>query len=896
LNDKLLLKDKQKTILTYLCSFFLPALIMMFAFLTVGVFWGGPKSTLLVDGKLQYVAFFSEYARQLKNFAPPFFSRYMGPGQAFFGTWAYYLSSPINLLLVLFPESRVLDAIYLITLVKIGLCGLSFNVFVQRGLKIQNLSSILFSTAYALCSTVIYNADNLQWLDGIIWLPIIVLGIERIYERGRCAYLPFVLTILIISNFYSAALCAPFCVLYVIYVMVRSSRDGFIGKRGAFFGKVLVSALFGVGMAAVVLLPVYSSLQSDMNLIGQDFPKLELSANPLISMAEMTLARNGAISQLGQPKIYSSLLCLVLIPLFARAKRISRRYKWISFGFLFLLFTVFHVSSLNFLFHCMDFVLWYPFRYAFVFSFFLIKMGAEGYRDGNSHYVKNKKICVMVYLVFFIFYLLPISILGYPDELRISLVIILLNMIFFALYMVIPEMKRGSTILLLAVLAMELFLNSAYINRNIDEFARYTQYEGWTHRREQIEQIVSENRGDGDVNRIAIRTNTLTANDPALLGIEGIDYFSSMGKSEMTHTLRRMGYIMYVSYICDISDNGGNYIADALLGIEGQVFEESAIRIMSIPPSVFPLRHQGDQSIHNPLVYKKTPVHLSGAFGVKESVLSFSEDAYGNDPIAYNDALLSAMTGKDVSTCQPIPNLLTVVNANKIMLEKGVIAYSQVNQEKPGHVKVRLTGEGEGFPLFVDLKLLFNFDGAYGVCHIYLEEEGKRQLIRGIDMTPVFTHLCIGEFSENATVDIDIEFHGTIFFNDPLDTYSQSIDEVQKSIEPLLQNQAEFEWTGSSSARILTQNDSGDILFVSLPFDTGWTATMDGEAAEVLDVAGGFIGLRMPEGAHEYRLSFIPNGLKEGFGIAVVSFVFALAWVFVLYRKRSAVSEKKMHE
>jgi uncharacterized membrane protein YfhO len=108
------------------------------------------------------------------------------------------------------------------------------------------------------------------------------------------------------------------------------------------------------------------------------------------------------------------------------------------------------------------------------------------------------------------------------------------------------------------------------------------------------------------------------------------------------------------------------------------------------------------------------------------------------------------------------------------------------------------------------------------------------------------------------------------------------------SVEPLLANRAEFEWTGSASARIQTESDTGEILFVSIPYDTGWTATMDGEEVDVLDIAGGFIGLRMPQGAHEYHLRFVPNGLLEGFAITVAFFVATLGWVYAFYRRRTA--------
>ncbi|MDD4094980.1 MAG: YfhO family protein [Oscillospiraceae bacterium] len=893
MNDKLLLNEKRKTLLTYLCSFFLPAFIMLFAFLPIGVFWGGPKSTLLVDGKLQYVSFFSDYARQLKNFDPPFFSRFFGPGLSFFGTWAYYLSSPVNLILVLFPESRLLDAIYLITLIKIGLCGLSFNVFVQRGLRIRNLSSLMFSTAYALCGTVIYNADNLQWLDGIIWLPILVLGIERIYERGRCAYLPFVLTILIVSNFYSAVLCAPFCVLYVIYVMVRSSRDGFVGKRGVFFIRVLSSAFLGVGMAAIVLVPAYYSLHSDMNLIGQSFPKLERSANPLISIAEMTFARKGYIYYEGHPKIYSGLLALVLIPLFARAKSIPGRYKWLSFGFLMLLFVVFHVSSLNFLFHGLDYVSWYPFRYAFIFSFLLIKMGAEGYRDGGFRYGQNKKYFIIILTGFVVFYMLPIGLYGLPDNRIISLVIFLMNMFFIIFYVVLLDKKKRVPLFLLLVLAVELFFNTAYIEKNVDEYAHYSSYNDWINRSDQIRRIAAENESGDGVDRIALRTDTLSANDPALLGIEGIDYFSSMGKSGMTHTLQKMGYIQYISHICDVSDNGGTILSDALLSISGEIVENSPVGRTPYLPSLFPSRHLTVRDSAYEPIFIKHQVALPRAFCVNDDILKFDSEQARSGPMEYNDQLLSHMLGHPVNTSAELSAVAGFVNATLHTAPGGWDVYIPEDPNQYSSITIEITGQGERVPIYLYCELVIKEDpNNDSDISLNVENEGGSFCVKAYDPTDSVVFLSIGAYPEGSPVRVTIPFIYCAPAFRYLRFFSQSEAEVQRAVAPLLDDPVDFRWTDPDSFCLKSRSETPQIIFISIPHDSGWHAEIDGKPEEILNLAGGFMGIRVPAGEHETDFSFFPEGLRAGFVISAFFLVATAAWLLVRRHKHSDLGGK----
>jgi uncharacterized membrane protein YfhO len=103
-------------------------------------------------------------------------------GLNFLGLFAYYLSSPMNLLLFFFPEKNLLDAITLITTLKIAGCGLTFAVFLKTHLnkKSRTLLLLIFSIFYALMSYTIAYSFNIMWLDGILLLPLLCLMIDRL--------------------------------------------------------------------------------------------------------------------------------------------------------------------------------------------------------------------------------------------------------------------------------------------------------------------------------------------------------------------------------------------------------------------------------------------------------------------------------------------------------------------------------------------------------------------------------------------------------------------------------------------------------------------------------------------------------------------------------------------
>ncbi len=67
--------------------------------------------------------------------------------------------------------------------------------------------------------------------------------------------------------------------------------------------------------------------------------------------------------------------------------------------------------------------------------------------------------------------------------------------------------------------------------------------------------------------------------------------------------------------------------------------------------------------------------------------------------------------------------------------------------------------------------------------------------------------------------------------------------------------------------------DSDKLLFFSIPFDRGWSATVDGQPAKLLKVNIGFIGLIIPQGRHEVELRYrqplmIPGLIMSACGLA----------------------------
>ena len=79
----------------------------------------------------------------------------------------------------------------------------------------------------------------------------------------------------------------------------------------------------------------------------------------------------------------------------------------------------------------------------------------------------------------------------------------------------------------------------------------------------------------------------------------------------------------------------------------------------------------------------------------------------------------------------------------------------------------------------------------------------------------------------------------------------------------------------------------GGVLFLSIPYSSGWTATVDGTPVELLRVNTAFMGVRVTPGEHDIELRYVTPGLKAGLAAAAVSaLVLALLAAFGIVRSR----------
>ena len=119
------IKNYFKNYWVYFAAFLIPFLIMFIVYLSQGIYWNSDTSPLLGDGFHQYVIFDTTLRNILHGSDSLFYTFTSGLGLNFYALTSYYLGSFLSPFVYFFNLENMPDAVYLFTLIKFGLIGLT---------------------------------------------------------------------------------------------------------------------------------------------------------------------------------------------------------------------------------------------------------------------------------------------------------------------------------------------------------------------------------------------------------------------------------------------------------------------------------------------------------------------------------------------------------------------------------------------------------------------------------------------------------------------------------------------------------------------------------------------------------------------------------------------------
>ncbi|MFI8293780.1 YfhO family protein [Streptomyces sp. NPDC085614] len=218
----------------------------------------GPTTRNTVDLGQQYLPFHAYWRRLLlgETHGDLFLNWNSGFGSNFLGDYGTYLSSPFDLLVLLFPADGAELALYVVTAAKITAAGAAMALLLLRLRPGPWPVAAVLGTAYALCGwTLNFAATVPMWLDGLLAFPLLCLVGEWARAGRRPVLGPLVVAVAWYANFYTAYM-ATLGAAVVLAVRLCTADD--TGRRRlAGLLRAARGVLVGVGLAAPLVLVIF---------------------------------------------------------------------------------------------------------------------------------------------------------------------------------------------------------------------------------------------------------------------------------------------------------------------------------------------------------------------------------------------------------------------------------------------------------------------------------------------------------------------------------------------------------------------------------------------------------------------------------------------------------------
>ena len=210
--------------IVYIIAFFIPVIIFTALYFAREIFPFGNNCYLRSDMYHQYAPFFSELWYKIRNAESLTYSWDIGMGTNFTSLYAYYLASPANWIIVLFPQKYMIEIMNTLIILKLSLSSVSMTHYISRHFSNKNICIALFGLFYAFSGYVAAYSWNIMWLDCLILVPLIMLGLERLVNEDKCFLYCISLGLCIFTNYYIAIMVCLSVVLYFIVLVTAYKK------------------------------------------------------------------------------------------------------------------------------------------------------------------------------------------------------------------------------------------------------------------------------------------------------------------------------------------------------------------------------------------------------------------------------------------------------------------------------------------------------------------------------------------------------------------------------------------------------------------------------------------------------------------------------------------------
>ena len=841
----------------------------------------GVHSLASKDADFQYLDFLA-YLKDVfdgKNNIDYSFSKSIGG--ACIGVFSYYLSSPFNLLLLLFDKSQLVLFVHVIITLKLACAAATFAFYLNRRFEEWNDGSvkkqaliIFLAVSYAVSQYGIAQACNIMWLDGFYMLPLIMLGVYRVVNGGRPVMLSVSVALAVLINCVFACFWFLFEFAYSrLYSGDTKAEKTVIKDFAGKLGRFIYSMLAGVLISGVLFLPTIGAMRYSVRG-SLDFGSL-LDMSFIGDVSSVIDGYSlGAQSQKGSVSLYCGCLALIgFIGIFI-GKKHNVKQKILAFVTLVVMLLMFYWNPL-----CMAFSLFkevgsYWYRYSHVGIFCILFFAAEFFLSEDLNAVKWR---VIIASAIFSAAMLGVNYLhGVQDNKLVWLTDALIVGVAVLIALISRLSKNVGagrvfgiifTVILCAVLTVETGYSVMLQmdNIHIDNGESFVEYET------AMEGLINDLKEyDSDTYRISQTRSRATRSLEKKKNNNGKDTDDNFKyKNNVRANYDESfgyGYWAIGSYVSTADSTVLNFHVDT-----GYRSEGDNLNVVNMPvlgtDSLLGVRYiVSDYALEGMDKVEDMADNANGA-GVYENPYSlpmafvydsgkYTAAKYNGNPFEYQNELYSELLGRKVEIYKPLKYETVVSKAKKRVYkmeipEGNYIAYGNIPWNSLFNAKL-------------------NVNGIYRTRY-------ARWLSPSVFNIPVNEDRDYYKVVLHSKQKLDLDDGAEQFYVLDLDLLKSIAEDLEKYTPDVMDIE-------NGSAEFVVNAKEGQSLFTSIPYCDGWTVKVNGQKVQPDKVVDSLYSISLVEGENVVEMKF--HVKYAGAGIACSIIGIAMLVFAEFYRKR----------
>lgn len=827
--------------------------LLLLLYSLFGLYPLGGKTLSWCDMSQQVVPFLLEFKDILTGHAGLFLNMENAGGMNFWGVFLFFIASPFTFLTAFVPKQDMMLFANILVLLKMTVCALTASLFFRTQFKkLTDAQAVLLSVLYAFCGYALLFYQNVVWLDMMALFPLLLLSLHCLVIREKPLFFIIALSCVIAVNFYLSYMVLLFLLLgFGVLIFLSRPRE----RRGQHFLLLGLSVLISLLITGPVWLPAflqYTSSGRGVNLLQN------LAQGDFFTPLTTTL-----------PLLFCTAAVFAALPMFSSERLKERRESRVLLILFAGMLLPVVVEPINKMWHTGSYQ-GFPVRYGYIPVFLgLILLAVFLARYNTSSALKSSRKAVAAGFAAIAVtaaagaWLLSgrfSELTAYTRTLwgdgksfvNLLLFFVVCGFSYFLLFLFYKHRRLTTRMLTLfmsiLVLGECLFNGSVYIGSAAQPDTEYRTVMDLSNRIQ-----------DSSFYRVKSEKTYFYPNYIGAMGYSTLNHYTSLTPQDTMFTLKKLGYS---SCWMAVSSNGGTLLTDALLSNKYTIYKSY------------------EAPDDSKVVYSNEEYALCQNAGTLPLGLitgnSSLPQTLPDGTRAQNQAFLFKQLFPSSGSLVKEYNYDT---AEAVSVEHTDVYSLKKQSGTPGVLQYNVKVSGTQ-TLYFDCFMYLTHDLTEPIYKSFMVTVNGRTMQASYPNSDENGILNLGTFTnEPVTIQVGVLKDVTA---KSFGVFGIDNGVLQNAVQSA--RTADLKVTGGTISGTAQAGEEGKNLFLSLPYDKGYTASVNGKTVPLQRVLDNFMALPLEKGQNTITLTYVPPGFVPGLILSTLGLVALFLLLFALKR------------